>query len=70
MREKLKAVRRAAGMTQQDMADRLGMSLRQYKNIESGKSVGTVAMWDELEDLFGINQRELRAMYPGKGDSP
>ena len=68
-RQRLKSARKAAGMTQQQMADRLGITLRQYNNIESGASVGTVGLWDTLEDIFEVNQRVLRAMYPGKEDS-
>lgn len=68
-REKLKAARVAKGMTQQQVADHLGVSLRHYCRIESGGTVGTVALWDELEDLFGVNQRELRRLDPG-GDPP
>lgn len=60
MRERLKAARKAAGMTQQQVADRLGISVRYYQSIEAGKFMGSIPMWDALEDLFGINQRRLR----------
>lgn len=59
-REVLKEARSAAGMTQQQVADHLGVSLRHYCRIESGEVMGKIPMWDALEDLFGINQRELR----------
>ena len=36
MRENLKAARLAAGMTQQQMADKLGISLNYYQKIEAG----------------------------------
>ena len=60
MRENLKKARRAAGMTQQAMADRLGISLRYYQRIESGESGGAFEVWDALEDLLGVHQRILR----------
>ena len=60
MRKNLKAARRAAGMTQQDVADKLGISIRYYQNIEAGDNVGSVEIWDKLEDIFSIHQRELR----------
>ena len=63
-RENLKSARKSAGMTQQQTADAIGMSLRNYCNIESGKVVGTIRAWDALEDLFGVNQRELRRTSP------
>lgn len=34
MREKLKSARKAANMTQQQVADKIGISLRYYQNIE------------------------------------
>ncbi len=61
MRENLKAARRAAGMTQQAMADRLGLTLNHYQKIEYGKLNGSFAVWDALEDLLGVHQRILRA---------
>ena len=60
MRENLKAARKAAGLTQQAMADKLGIGLRHYKYIESGRVVGAVELWDKLEDIFSIHQRKLR----------
>ena len=60
MRQNLKTVRRRAGLTQQQVADRLGITLRYYKDIESGVKLGAIDLWDMLEDLFGIHQRELR----------
>ena len=60
MRKKLQAARKGRGMTQQQMADRLGISLRHYQRVESGASYGTFEMWDMLEDLFNIHQRVLR----------
>lgn len=69
MREKLKAVRRAAGMTQQDMADRLGINLRYYKAIESGERLGSIDLWDAMENITGIHQRVLRENDPAQEDS-
>ena len=59
-RENLKATRKAAGMTQQQVAEKLGISEIGYRQIESGKRTGTIKTWDELEDLFNIHQRKLR----------
>lgn len=45
MRELSKALkdrRRALGLTQEDVADRLGMAVRQYQKIESGEVNVTV----------------------------
>lgn len=60
MRENLRSARLAAGMTQQQVAERLGISLRYYQSIESGQFTGGFEIWDALEDLFGVHQRVLR----------
>lgn len=60
LRENLKKARQAAKMTQQQMADRLEISLRYYQNIEDGNRTGNFDIWDKLEDITGIHQRKLR----------
>ena len=60
MRKNLKEARQRAGMTQQQMADRLEISLRYYQNLETGNRTGDFAIWDELEDITKIHQRILR----------
>lgn len=59
-RENLKKARQEAGMTQQQMADRLELSLRHYQKIEYGELNGSFEVWDALEDLLGVHQRILR----------
>jgi len=59
-RENLKKARQKAGMTQQALADRLGISLIYYQKIEAGNRNGQFGLWDKLEDLFNVPQRELR----------
>lgn len=60
MRENLKKARREAGMTQQQVADKLDIGLRYYKSLENGERLGGIEIWDALEDLFKIHQRKLR----------
>lgn len=60
MRNNLKQARRDAGMTQQQVADELSISLRHYVSIEQGDRTGNFEIWDDLEDLFKIHQRTLR----------
>lgn len=60
MRENLKNARKAAGMTQQQMADQLGITLVYYQKIEAGSRTGDFTLWDALEDLLEIHQRTLR----------
>lgn len=69
MRENLKAARKAAHMTQQELADKLGISLRYYQQIEAGDRTGDFAIWDDLEDITGIHQRILREINPCKANN-
>ena len=69
MRENLKNARKEANMTQQAMADKIGISLRYYQQIEAGDRTGDFDIWDSLEDITGIHQRILRAINPGKANS-
>lgn len=63
MRKNLQKARKDAGMTQQAMADKLHVGLRQYQRIEQGTSHGTFDLWDNLEDFFNIHQRVLREIH-------
>lgn len=60
MRENLRKARKAAGLTQQAMADRLGLTLRHYQKIEYAEISGSFEVWDALEDLLEVHQRILR----------
>ena len=62
MRENLKAARKAAGMTQKQVAEYLRITERAYQNIEYGLTLGSIKHWDALEDLFEIPQRKLREL--------
>lgn len=67
MRENLKKARLAVGMTQQQMADKLGIGARYYKKIEAGDMLGSITLWDTLEDITGVHQRilrEIQAIHP------
>ncbi len=68
-RKNLKEARQKAGMTQQQMADKLGISLRYYQQIEAGDRTGDFGIWDDLEDITGIHQRILRSTNPGKANN-
>lgn len=73
MRKNLQSARKAAGFTQQAMADKLGLTLNHYQKIEYGKLNGSFAVWDALEDLLGVHQRILREIpdnHPDPKESP
>lgn len=60
MRDNLKKARQSLGLTQQQVADKLEITLVYYQKIEAGSRTGDFVIWDKLEDLFGIHQRKLR----------
>ncbi len=66
MRKNLRQARKEKGLTQQKMADLLGISLRYYQQIEAGDRTGDFVIWDMLEDITGIHQRILREISHGK----
>lgn len=61
-RPNLKRARLDKGMTQQMMADALGITLNYYQKIEAGDRSGDFGIWDDLEDITGIHQRVLRVV--------
>ena len=69
MRTNLQAARKAKGLTQEQVAKILDVGLRHYKKIEAGDTLGSIPLWDTLEDLLGVNQRVLREIHPDKGDN-
>lgn len=60
MRKNLKEARQKAGLTQEKMAEKLGISSRHYQRLEAGRIYGTFEVWDSLEDMFNVHQRILR----------
>lgn len=69
MRKTLKEARQKAGMTQQQMADKLGIGLRHYQKIEYAELNGSFEVWDALEDLLGVHQRKLREISENHHDT-
>ena len=69
MRENLKKARKETGMTQEQMAERLWIGLRHYKKMESGETLGSIQLWDKLEDILNVHQRVLREIHLDKEDS-
>jgi transcriptional regulator with XRE-family HTH domain len=59
-RENLKQARINAGLTQNQISEKLNIGLRYYQMIEAGQRNGDFAIWDKLEDIFKIHQRKLR----------
>ena len=68
----MRQARKEKGMTHKQVAEYLHTAERYYKQIEYGERMGSIAMWDMLEDLFSIHQRKLRETsenHHGKADN-
>lgn len=60
MRQNLMNERKKNNLTQREVAKILYISVTHYQNIEYGTRQGSIQIWDKLEDLFKIPQRQLR----------
>lgn len=58
-RLKLKAFRASKGLSQQEMADKLGCSRSRYAGIEAGKRNGAQKFWETLQQTFNISDDEM-----------
>ena len=68
MRENLRKARIDKNMTQKQVAEYLHTAERYYKQIEYGERLGSIEVWDSLEDLFNVHQRKLRELSENHHD--
>jgi transcriptional regulator with XRE-family HTH domain len=62
-------MRRAMGWSQRHLASRVGVTRPTIANLESGRKRGSLALWDRLEDTFGVPQRWLRKTVAPSSDT-
>jgi transcriptional regulator with XRE-family HTH domain len=53
LRENLRAERKLKDLTQEQAADQIGTTARQYSRLETGTSDGSIKVWKRLRDLLG-----------------
>ena len=53
MRQNLRKARKRKGLTQNDIARLLSITVRQYGAIETGASNGAVKVWQEIKRVLG-----------------
>ena len=58
----------ADGMTQQDLADRVGVTRQTILSIEKGKYTPSVALALRLARTFGVSVEALFKLEEGEGD--
>lgn len=57
--EKIKFFRTLKGLKQADVAERMGIDVKSYQNIETDKTDVSISRLQELADVFGIDLFEL-----------
>ena len=53
VRQNLRKARKRNGLTQNDIARLLNITVRQYGAIETGASNGSVKVWQEIKRVLG-----------------
>lgn len=59
MRHKLKVFRVKHNLTQQQLANKLGVSVSTYNLIEAGKRRGSQKFWEQLQREFNLEGGEV-----------
>jgi transcriptional regulator with XRE-family HTH domain len=56
---KIKQIRELKNITQEYVADRLGLSTRAYSKIETGETQLTISRLNEISDVLGVDPLEV-----------
>jgi len=62
----LKVLRVRFGLTQEAMAQKLGMSRQAYAKIENGLSDGNIQFWSKVQKTFEVSGEEMWHLINGK----
>ena len=55
MRTNLIKARKAKGLTQKQVAEKIDICVRQYQKLEAGTSNGSIELWCKLKKLLNIS---------------
>ena len=66
--EKIRLLRRKAGMTQKQVAEKIGVTYRTYQNYEAGASLPSGSVVSKLASALGVSADTL--LRDGKAPSP
>lgn len=59
MKRELRGLRVGAGMTQQELADKLGVTHISVSRWETGKSIPSPKHIKEMADMFGVDGKDI-----------
>lgn len=62
---KLFTLRKAAGLSQIDVAKKLGIPTNLYAKIERGETTGKVRVWFRIKELFDVSDEEMWELIKG-----
>ncbi len=68
--ERLRALRAQKGLTQEETAERLNISLRYYQMLERGEKLGSIDVLIAACELLGCSLDYLLRGRLGEGDDP
>lgn len=66
MRTNLKVLRVKHQLTQQQLAEKLGVSYATYNLVEQGKRKGSTEFWQRIQALFNLSDAEMWQLYANK----
>ncbi|GAB4387347.1 MAG: helix-turn-helix transcriptional regulator [Thermodesulfovibrionales bacterium] len=66
----VRELRKAAGMTQSDLATRLGITYQQVQKYENGTSKFSVPRLKQVAEVFGLPLKYFVEPEPGKAAEP
>jgi len=69
----IRAIRTALGVTQETLAERIGVTFQQVQKYETGKNRITIGRLVAISDALGVNVMELLPVNPAaetKADAP
>ena len=57
--KRIKALRKNAGLTQEQLSERMGLFQKQIGNIETGTCFTTISNLEKFSEIFDINMKDL-----------
>ncbi|MGI5855927.1 MAG: helix-turn-helix domain-containing protein [Candidatus Merdivicinus sp.] len=66
--EKIREARSKAGLTQQQLADKLGVSQQYIANYESGKHYPKIQTLQKIADALEVSMADLLGLYSAAAD--
>lgn len=55
----LKQLRISLDLTQEEMAERMGVKPVRYQSVECGRRTGNILFWQALQRAFGISDADM-----------